>query len=395
MNQSTLSIYCTRLVVFLLLLLSIYPAFMMNAAKQNILLLAVMSISPLMLIITPKLLPQYDIPLFCMLILMIAFPFAFHFQTMRWSTLIYTSMYVCFFLSYLRILYASDINAEMFMKLIRWIIYAYAIVLIIQLGCFFTGLPIFNKINIDINHGFPRLNTLGAEPSWSARMIVLMLYVHICLSDYAKGYKQSLNELYHENKLLIFAFLFTLIMCGSTTGLFFGAIFLLRFIDLKSIFYIVVGLILITIVAEHFELSSFTRIEKFVPALLTLDEQAIIRTDGSGASRIIPTIQAFKFITLNQFESWVGYGVDYDQSVVHFPGIKANGGLFSLWINHGVIVQLLYWYIIFSICTIKKEWMSIALAIMFIAGGVLINVQMLWFLLIMFATYKYITSKEY
>ena len=74
----------------------------------------------------------------------------------------------------------------MFMKLIRWIIYAYAIVLIIQLGCFFTGLPIFNKINIDINHGFPRLNTLGAEPSWSARMIVLMLYVHICLSDYAK-----------------------------------------------------------------------------------------------------------------------------------------------------------------------------------------------------------------
>lgn len=67
MNQSTLSIYCTRLVVFLLLLLSIYPAFMMNAAKQNILLLAVMSISPLMLIITPKLLPQYDIPLFCML----------------------------------------------------------------------------------------------------------------------------------------------------------------------------------------------------------------------------------------------------------------------------------------------------------------------------------------
>ena len=62
---------------------------------------------------------------------------------------------------------------------------------------------------------------------------------------------------------------------------------------------------------------------------------------------------------------------------------------------HGVIVQLLYWYIIFSICTIKKEWMSIALAIMFIAGGVLINVQMLWFLLMMFATYKYITSKEY
>ena len=43
----------------------------------------------------------------------------------------------------------------------------------------------------------------------------------------------------------------------------------------------------------------------------------------------------------------------------------------------------------------KKEWMSIALAILFIAGGVLINVQMLWFLLMMFATYKYITSKEY
>jgi hypothetical protein len=53
------------------------------------------------------------------------------------------------------------------------------------IGMLFTGFLFFNKINIDINLGFPRLITLGAEhlglPNDSTN-----LYVHICLSDYQK-----------------------------------------------------------------------------------------------------------------------------------------------------------------------------------------------------------------
>lgn len=112
MNQSLATTYSTRIVVFTIVLLCIYPSFLMTSAKQNILLLLLMGVSPIMLILFPKIMPRFDLPLIIMLVLMIVFPFAFHSQTMRWSTVLYTGMFICFFLSYVRILYLSDINIE-------------------------------------------------------------------------------------------------------------------------------------------------------------------------------------------------------------------------------------------------------------------------------------------
>lgn len=97
MNQGLIAIYSTRIVVFTIVLLCIYPSFLMTPAKQNILLLLSMGISPVMLILSPKIIPKFDFPLIIMLILMIVFPFAFHSQSMRWSTVLYTGMFICFF----------------------------------------------------------------------------------------------------------------------------------------------------------------------------------------------------------------------------------------------------------------------------------------------------------
>ena len=394
MNQSLATTYSTRIVVFTIVLLCIYPSFLMTPAKQNILLLLLMGVSPIMLILFPKIMPRFDLPLIIMLVLMIVFPFAFHSQTMRWSTVLYTGMFICFFLSYVRILYLSDINIETFKKLLRWIIYAYAVVLIIQIACFYTGLPIFNKINIDITHGFPRLNSCGPEPEWTARMIVLIIFFYICLCDYIKGYKLSIKELFVENKKVCVSFLFVLIMCGSTTGLVLGGVLLARFVNLKSLFYVLFIILALLIIGEQAGISSFSRLAKFIPAILTLDQDTIMQADGSGASRIIPTLNAVKYISLGSFDGWVGHGVDFDQSILKLGGITTNGGALSLWINHGVIVQFLFWYFVFSICTIKGEWISAALCFLFITGGITLNLQVLWFMLVLFITFKYIVRNN-
>ena len=89
-----------------------------------------------------------------------------------------------------------------------------------------------------------------------------------------------------------------------------------------------------------------------------------------------------------------GHGVDFDQSILKLGGITTNGGALSLWINHGVIVQFLFWYFVFSICTIKGEWISAALCFLFITGGITLNLQVLWFMLVLFITFKYIVRNN-
>lgn len=394
MNLSRSEKRNTHWVVFLILLLSIYPAFLMNDAKQNILLLFLMGISPIYLLFKANIMPKFDVPLVLMYVLMIMFTMAFHPRSMRWSTIIYTGMFISFFMSYVRILYSSRVSVAMLMKLFRGIFYAYAIVLIIQLGCFFVGLPIFNEINIDLGHGFPRLNSCGPEPSWSARMLSIMLFLYIYMRDFTEGYKLSFSEFIKRDKKIFLSYVFVIIASGSTTGLVFGLFVLSRFVNARSIIGIVLLAVLLVSIGSQLDISSFERLGKVLPAVLTLDPDVIIEADGSGATRIVPTLYALDYISLENFEGWFGHGVDFDSSLFQLGTMNLSGGAFSLWMNYGVIVQVLFWAFIFRTCYMKKEWLPIMLCALIIAGGISLNLQVLWFMLAMFATVKYALKLE-
>lgn len=392
MNKSNISSKMfTVIVIFFLINITVYPAILMNASKQNILLLGLMLLSPAIWFIC-RFITKLDIAFIIMYLCMLIFPMVFHPESIRWSTLIYTGMFISFFISYTKILYCSDLSIQQLAYFFKVIIYIYAIVLIIQQICFYIGIPIFNAINIDITHGFPRLNSLGPEPSWTGRMICIITYLYICIWE--NQVKQSSLVLFiHENKWVCFSFLYIILTCGSTTGILFFIILFFKFINIKTILPIIILFVLGVIVVKNFTMiDSIERLQRFIPAVLTLDEKAIIEADSSGSSRIIPMIQAYKFLSLTTFNGWFGHGVDYDTQIVHFAGINTNGGGISLWLNHGFIVQMLFWSIVFRICYIKREPLSIIYCVLILFGGITINIQILWFMLILFYTYKY-TSK--
>lgn len=384
----------TVIVVFLAVLLSVYPALLMNSAKQNMLLLGVMAISPIAIFLSQKILIKYDLPLIVMYVLMLSFPLVFYPTSVRWSTLIYTGMFICLFLAYIRILYSSELTVEQFKNLLKWLIYLYAITLLVQLTCFFLGLPIFNRINVDLTHGFPRLNALGPEPAWTARILSLFMLLYCCLSDYLKGYKVGLVEIVKEEKWVCISYVFVIIACGSTTGLIFACVLLCRFINIKSILYVAILLFAVFSLGSIMEINSFNRVTKFLPALFTLNEDMIIEADGSGASRIVPTIATLKQVSLTTLDGWIGHGVDADMGIYKIGSIKTNGGAFSLWYNYGFVVQIIYLTYIIWICWVRNEWSLIAIAILYIFGGVTLNLQLLWFLLAMCCTYKYVISNK-
>ncbi len=389
MNESNIKTKTFTIAVFFLLTaITVYPAVLMNTAKQNILVLGIMAISPITWFIC-RYITKLDVTLIVMYLCMLAFPMVLHPESIRWSTLIYTGMFISFFISYTKILHCSDFTIQQLEQFIKTIIYSYAIILILQQICFFTGIPIINAINIDITHGFPRLNSIGPEPAWTGRIICILTYLYICIWENNSN-TNSIKQFFQSNKWLCLATSYIVLTSGSVTGILFYTILFFKFLNIKSVIPIASFLFLGIFAIENFTtITSIERLLRFIPAVLTLDEKIIINADPSGSSRIIPMIQAFKHVSLTSIEGWFGAGVDYDTQIVNFSGINANGGGFSLWINHGFLVQILFWTIVWKICHIKKDPISIIYCVLIIFGGITINLQVLWFMLILFYTYKY------
>ena len=225
----------SRIVIFLFLTLAIYPAVLLNASKQNVLLLGLMALSPFVWFVCRFVVGRIDIPLLLMYLLMVAFPCIFHPATVRWSTLIYTGMYVSFFIAYVKLLYCSDLTAVGLMKVLRLLLFAYAIVLIVQQICFFAGLPIFNAINIDVRpSAFPRLNSIGPEPAWTARNVCLMMFIYILLYQHALNKELTLKIFWADNRWLCISFLYVILTCGSATGILFVVLCGLGFFGLRG-----------------------------------------------------------------------------------------------------------------------------------------------------------------
>ena len=126
----------TNLIKFWLSLLIISfatsPAFALDSSNMNLLLIGVMLISPIILFISIRSISIEDILLILFMLSIIFSPLINHPETMRWSTVIYSCMFIISFITYKHLLYKDVFGIEDFEKLIRYLIYAYTLILIIQ-----------------------------------------------------------------------------------------------------------------------------------------------------------------------------------------------------------------------------------------------------------------------
>ena len=181
-----------RIIIILLLSLSISPAIFLGEGNRNLLLIGVMSIIPIFFLKYFKL-DKIDIILLACFLLMLIGPYFTNIESYRISTILYSIMFGFLFITYKQILYHSFFTIENFIKLIKYIIYAYLIVLIIQQFCVLTGLPIFNISNYSPAEPF-KLNSLSAEPSHTVRIVALLMFTYIILTEIMKDTKYSFLE---------------------------------------------------------------------------------------------------------------------------------------------------------------------------------------------------------
>jgi len=379
--------------IMLLFVFSTAFSFAVGIDQRNYLLIAIMGVSCLLFFFTFTQFNSREIYVYgfylSLVLCLIKYP-----ETTRLSTLGYTLMFLITFIVYLRMLHRRALPFRSYLKILKFILYAYFWVLLIQQFCVLAKLPIVNFILGDSSE--LKLNALSPEPSHSARIITILFYSFICMREreLRRAYlpfKDGLTDLGAW-----FCFLYTMLTMGSATSYFLLALLTIRFVSIPTLFWGVGAALLAVIVYPFLDLDiiPLNRALTFGKALLSRAPYQLVLVDHSASIRVLPIYYYLEQVRLFSIDFWFGAGFDYNNKLfpVLIPGIKvANsvGGIFPvLFLNHGMVAGLLLLVIAYLNC-LPRLWNFSTLlgTVLIFACG--INTQLTWLVLILLATNRF------
>ena len=378
----------------IIIALAVAPAFALGDDNRNLFLIGVMLLSPI-IILTSKSFRTPDLLLIFFMLSIVFIPWMYQPESMRWSTVMYSIMFCLTFIAYNRLLYKDVFSIENYQKLLKYLIYAYFIMLLIQQFSVLLGLPVLNISNHDMSDPW-KLNSLAAEPSHSARIVALLMFSYIVIKELTLERKYSFNLDFKNDRMVWIAFLWTMLTMGSATAIVFIIIILLKFIHYRTLIpYLVLGTIglyvLITLGNE-----SINRSLDFFLAVLTFDIQNMMTVDHSASMRIAPMIVIADKIDFSSLNGWFGYGIDYTSNLISkkihgIPEGATGGALLQLLIEYGFVSFILF--VVFSIFNTydKKNKLTLVLWFMliFLAG---VNNQIVWLAIVLLFTNNYFSE---
>lgn len=387
-----------RYILFISLCITI--SYFLVSGGKNSELLVFLALSPFFLLGQKNRIDNSDIIMFAMLILMLITG-VLH-PGFRWDTYVFSVCFVTAFV-YLK----GEIKKQHFLlnnviKIIKSLIYLYAVVLIIQQLCVIIGLtPILCSLYDPENRW--KLSSLSPEPSHLVIFVLFLMYAYILLCEAYKGHRYLFAD-FKKDSLLWAAYFWCMITCGSTSGLLFVLLIFVRYFKGKTL--VITSLIF----ALSFYLANallgdstyFQRIINLSSAFLTKDSSIILETDGSAAYRLSPMFYFFENINLLDGGFWFGHGVDSGKHVLSAymfdaTGLRAYdtdegvniGGLWGFIIDYGIIVFGMFVAALTSFMKdIKDKWIVFFYIVIMMFMG--FNMQILWFAtVLLYMVYHY------
>ena len=228
---------------------------------------------------------------------------------MRFSTLGFLGMYLILYINYYSFIVKGTFTLEYFTKVLKYLIIAYAVVLIGQQMCVLVGLRNMPLLNLQ-NQSFlsiTKLPSLTLEPSHSARILTFTMLGYLRCMEIMKGKRITLQELFSpEQRIVTFSFLWSMLMMGSGTAFVGMGVLSLYFITRKTVIYIFPLIIGMFMLGQSMELKQMDRAVALAEAASTGSAEEAMAADGSGATRIIPVINVFTKTDVTQLETWIG-----------------------------------------------------------------------------------------
>lgn len=368
---------------FIITTLSISPAFATDLIdNRNYLLIGSMFLGPLIIIFSNRIIKKIDIPITLLIIAIFLTQLVFHFQTIRFSSILFSCMYLVYFSATVRVFNQSKITADNFIKILRLLIIAYTIILLIQQFCVLTGLPVLNKLNISSDNPW-KLNSLSAEPSHTSRYVGLLMYTLLIEFDYKIGYKAPFSLGFHQNKWTWICFLWIMLTIQSGTAFLILVLILSRYINRRSFIVATVLLSLIFTVGIYGGFKPIKRSVTFVASVFTGNPKEMINADPSASVRVVPAILCIDKINPFSINGWVGEGSGSISTWMskEFPGVKkgwTGGATAGYTLEYGLLVGLLLLTFTFKWCydpNHKLESIGFWIICLVLEG---INMQMAW-----------------
>lgn len=321
----------------------------------SLLMLISMALSVLFLVIEYPHFSKNEIPLYFLLALMILTALI-HSETFRFTTIAYSFWFVLTLILYMRIIHSKSLDVYQFLSVTHKLVYAYAIVLIVQQISVIAGIPVFNQCWVFSEFSF-KLNSLSHEPSYIGGTLWLLMYAHVILWRQLNNCANNKQDFF-ANKWLWLSYAYVSVTCFSSLSIFaFGLMLVFLFKDNKKVrIPCILGLALLFPFLQSLSLNilSLDRLIKFIPAIFTGDTDYIRSVDLSAAARFNPIIFYVKDFNFFDSSLWFGHGIDYSKNtmIVRLLGTSdymeqgnATGGLFpAFFYDFGLLTGLCFLY---------------------------------------------------
>ena len=327
----------------------------------------------------------------------IVFSVLYNSDSFRLSTVGYKIAFVVMFIMYYDLIYFNRaLTIHDFIKFLKALIAAFFICLVLQQLAIIIGIRSMPIINFTtyLNRGIGS-NSLSLEPSHAARILTVLMIVLVRMYEVKWGSRNlTLTRLYKENKWIFLGFLWSMLTMGSGTAFAGLAILGLYFIKRQYLIYSSVLILLFYISIPYINYEPFDRAKSSIEASITLDREAIIEADFSAASRIVPLIDTFSYLDLNNIDTWLGKGVDTNASYEYLSEETTIGNIS----DYGLVCFIISLIFVFM-CCINKIWSLETLIFVFLLSLTVANVAYVWGILMLFTTSKYfykskITTKK-
>lgn len=270
-------------------------------------------------------------------------------DSFRFSTVAYSCAFILVFILYRRLIIYDSLSITNYRKLIKFVIYSYFFVLLVQQACAVFHLPIFNLV---FYQGRFKLNSLSYEASHLATLLPLLMYSMIKTDEILANHKFGINDHIKKYPILWLVFLYTIFSCGSSTVFFTFPVFLLYFfkghVSIRSIVGIMISCVVGLYLINVYHPNLFDRQIKLIPAILSFNPNVVILADSSAATRVIPPIELINRIVNLDPNLLIGYGIDYSDR--YFTKMIVNdesrnigvGGMVAFILDYGIVAGLLF-----------------------------------------------------
>lgn len=238
-----------------------------------------------------------------------------HRESLRWSSYIYSVMFVMSFVAYTRILSDGHAFIGLYRKILVFLIVVFFVVLLLQQCCYLMGFDIINYRAGDSES--VKFNSLASESSYFGRIIFLLFFSYTLILGRERGHRYNLKQDFFKDIRLWGVVVYCLLTSGSSFSFLMLLLLLVRtsgsLLDLKKVFYFTAMIIACMLLVNN---QVFSRITNLLTAMTTFDPESMLSADTSGAFRIVPSIIYLGCVDFTSVDFLLGAGLDHTALVM-------------------------------------------------------------------------------